>query len=684
MTDGNQSPIDYDAETSESQLERLEPPPEVDEPPEMPSRVGHYAVKSFIAAGGMSAVYVAVQEQPHRTVALKLMKGGITSRSALRRFEFESQILGRLHHPNIAQVYEAGTHDDATGPRQRLALFAKVCAAVHHGHQKGIIHRDLKPGNILVDSAGEPKVIDFGVARATDSDMAVTALQTDVGQLIGTPQYMSPEQCEADPSDLDIRSDVYALGLILYELLCDHRPYDLSKVPMLEAARVIREQTPTRLSTVNRTLRGDIETITFKALEKDRDRRYQSAADLQRDIERYLNNEPIEARPPSLAYQVRVFARRNRAVFSAAVAAFVVLVVGVIGTTAGMIRANAEAERARNAEQAASRSEQRSIEEAERATTAEAAAVAEAQRAEFQTYAANLFAADASLRMNEPAPARERLERCPPQLRHWEWKHLYARLDRSLGVLRGHENEVWIASFSPDGTRLVTASYDHTARVWGAASGKEVAVLRGHEGAVEFASFDPDGTRIVTAGLDTTVRVWDAETGAERFVLRDHQGEIRAASFSPDGARIITGSHDGTARVWDAASGEQVLLLRGHDRGISSASFSPDGTRIVTASYDATARVWDAASGETIAVLQGHDEALWTASFSPDGTRILTASWDQTARVWDIATGEVIAVMRGHVDTIWTAAFSPDGARVVTASRDATARVWNVETGEGP
>ena len=347
--------------------------------------IGGCRIIRRIGEGGMGVVYEAEQASPRRRVAVKLMKPGVAGRSMLRRFRLEGEVLGRLEHPGIARIYEVGRLSrsgseqpylvmefvdgarlkqacDRLALEQVLELVARIADAVHHAHQKGVIHRDLKPDNVLVvdddthvtgalATPGQPKVLDFGIARPLDADLAVTTAGTD-GHLIGTLAYMSPEQL-AGSTDVDVRSDVYALGVIAYELLAGELPFKLEGVPITEVAWVVTETEPRRLGTIVQGAHGDVETIVARAMEKDASRRYQSAAELAADIRRYLNDEPILARPPSATYQLRKFARRHRALVGAGIAVVVVLIVGLIATGIALrlesaARSDAERELARS------------------------------------------------------------------------------------------------------------------------------------------------------------------------------------------------------------------------------------------------------------------------------------------------------------------------------------------------
>ena len=335
---------------------------------EVPERIGAYRILGLLGSGGMGLVYEAIQDNTERRVALKVVRPGLVTETLLRRFEHEARILGWLEHPGIARIYEAGTADSGHGLQPffamelvrgvpltryaeehrldtgaRLALLARVCDAVQHAHQKGVIHRDLKPGNVLVGDDGQPVVLDFGVARATDPDQWNTTLQTRTGELVGTLSYMSPEQVAGEPEGVDTRADVYALGVIAHELLAGRLPLDLRGKLVHEAARVIVEEEPSTLGSIDDSLRGDVETIVAKSIEKDRERRYASAEELASDIRRFLADEPIVARPASALYQLSKFTRRNRVLVGATAVVFVALV----AATAISLSMYFDAERAR-------------------------------------------------------------------------------------------------------------------------------------------------------------------------------------------------------------------------------------------------------------------------------------------------------------------------------------------------
>ncbi len=745
--------------------------------------IGHYKLLQQIGEGGCGVVYMAEQEEPvRRRVALKVIKLGMDTRSVIARFEAERQVLALMDHPNIARVLDAGA--TATGrpffvmelvrgikitdycdqnqlsTPQRLELFAQVCIAIQHAHQKGIIHRDIKPSNILVtlhDGVPVPKVIDFGIAKATtEHHLTNKTLFTALEQFIGTPAYMSPEQAEMSGLDIDTRADIYALGVLLYELLTGRTPFDakeLLKAGMEEMRRVIREQEParpsTRLSTMQaadlaamaqrrRTeppklvslVRGDLDWIVMKTLEKDRTRRYETANSLALDIQRHLDNEPVLARPPNTVYRVERFVRRHQRAVALTVALACATAVSVVVQTVNLLRAHraeAVARRAEHSAQTVEREQVRLRAEAVKAQALEAQLRLGAETAGSQLRntlhlmqiqrAEELFVADDTARA---LAHLARVLRQDPSNGLAASRIFFALNQRSFALplteFLKHDQQVVSAQYSPDSQRVVTASRDRTARIWDARTGEALAgPLRFGDAAriglaATEAKFSPDGRQVLTLG-GLGARLWDASTGHPATEPLLHEANLRAGAFNPDGRLLLTTAVDGTVRVWDTGTGRLLTDLFKNQEGrrleqfkrpdeLGFAQFSPDGQRLITASGRST-QVWEARTGRLMAEqFYQQVDPIGFAELSPDLQRMVAVSGKsdaKAARLWDVNSGLPLSAPlkldsgQPLINTEFDAAvtglllpyvhFSPDGRRLLTVF-GLSGRLWEAHTGQ--
>ena len=549
---------------------------------------------------------------------------------------------------------------------QRLRLFEQVCEGIHHAHQKGIIHRDIKPSNILISVHGDkavPKIIDFGIAKAITQPLTDKTFVTFQGQLLGTPEYMSPEQVDLATQDIDTRSDIYSLGVVLYELLAGVLPFEdesFGRRGFAEIQRTIRELEPvspsmrltslgekaktiaasrgTQVVPLVRRLHRELEWIPLKAMRKDRCRRYRSASEMDDDIHNYLTGRPLIAGPETAIYRVQKFVHKHAGSVATVALVAAAIVVGLVVGTAMYFRAEdarqKEAAARAQAEQAAKKEAvARQQETVARVQAQEAQKVAQEQRtlAEVRAeelrrtlYVNSIQLADADYRESNIGQLREALYSCPDDLRSWEWHRLNYISDQSIMTLRGHEGGTCCTTWTPDGRRIVSGGYDNTVKVWDVDTGKELMMLKGHTARVFSITVSPDGEWITSGSYDKIVRIWNASTGSEVITLSGHSDRVVSVAFSPDGRGIVSGSLDNTIRVWDIREGNSRLTIKNaNGDAVFAAVFSSDGRRIVSGGRDGHIRVWDAESGsQLLAIPHAQGTVVMSVAFSPDGRRI--------------------------------------------------------------